>query len=91
MIIPQMHKSWNFEVLVPDMIKPSFYLTKIDPNNSPELLKLLSKHIFHKTDPTMTKNTVILFLWFSYHFRMASYDLNLSGSTMAIPEIQSAG
>ena len=36
----------------PHILKPIFYYTKIDPNNSPELLNLLSKHNFLKNGPT---------------------------------------
>ena len=47
--VPQgskIQKSWKCWVLIPHIIKSRFYYTRIDQNNSPELLNLLFKHIF---------------------------------------------
>ena len=62
MIGQKIKKSWNSEFLAPRIIKSRFYETKIDQNNSPELLNLLFKHICHKNGPTNATNTPKLFL-----------------------------
>ena len=41
----KIQKSWECSALVLHIRKPKFYSTKIDPNNSPELLNLLFKHM----------------------------------------------
>ena len=43
----KIQKSWNLEALVPHIIKPKFYSTKIDPNNFPELSNLSKNRLNH--------------------------------------------
>ena len=54
---PEIQKSWNLKILVPHIIKPRFYQTKMKQNNSPELLNLLFNQIFHKKCPTNAKQS----------------------------------
>ena len=49
-------------MLVSHIIQPEIYFTRIDPNNSPELLNLSFEHIFHKNDPANAKTMPKLFL-----------------------------
>ena len=55
--VHKIKKSWNFEVLVPHIITSGFYYTKIDQNNSPELLNLLFKYSFHVIHQKRAKTT----------------------------------
>ena len=58
-------------VLVPHIIKPRFYWTKIDQNSSPELLNLLFKHIFHKNITKHNKTSHIRSHIFPHWLRLA--------------------
>ena len=51
-------KSWTLEVSVPPIIKPKFYLSKIEPNNSPELFNLLFQCILLKNEKKHAKTSL---------------------------------
>ena len=57
------YRSQNQEIMefggfIPHIIKSRFHYTKIDENNSPELLELLFKHISHKNSFTNDKKSI---------------------------------
>ena len=68
MVGPKIKKSWNFEVLVPHIIKSKFYWTKIDQNNPPEHSNLLFKYNFYISNNKMTKKRITVFVSISPHW-----------------------
>ena len=56
----KIQQSWDLEIFEPHIIKPKFYETQIDQNNSLVLLNLLFDNIFHESGQTNAKHRLIV-------------------------------